>query len=170
MAREKGIFQVSANYEPLKAAPFDARTLVAFKSDLTTEVTWVNDGIAWVYAGMLVVVHKDPDIRNNGLYILQSAEKYTDEESWLKLADITLIDELEKRIDNIEITGSDIEVESFDQLPAEGRSGATYYIKDTHDIYRWDSAIKSYINYSGLQTEDTIIIYGGDSNVNSTET
>ena len=102
MAREKGIFQVSANYEPLKAAPFDARQLVETKADLITEKTWMNNGIAWVYSGMLVVVHKDPNELNNGLYILQNAENYALEESWLKIADITLINKLEKRIEDIE--------------------------------------------------------------------
>ena len=57
MAREKGTFQVAANYEPLIAAPFDARMLVGVKSDLTAPQTWQDlRGDAWVYVGMLVTV------------------------------------------------------------------------------------------------------------------
>lgn len=40
MARYRGNFTVAANYEPLKAAPFDARALVETKADLTAATTW----------------------------------------------------------------------------------------------------------------------------------
>jgi hypothetical protein len=69
MARKKGTFQVSANYEPLKAAPFDARSLVETKEDLFLADTWTINGIAWVYNGMLVAVFNDTE-ENKGLYLL----------------------------------------------------------------------------------------------------
>ena len=48
MSREKGTFLVPANYEPQKAAPFDARMKVESKADLTLEKTWkLRDGEIW---------------------------------------------------------------------------------------------------------------------------
>jgi hypothetical protein len=39
MGRIRGVFNVSANYEPLVGGPFDARTVVGYKSDLINEDT-----------------------------------------------------------------------------------------------------------------------------------
>lgn len=51
MARQKGTFSLSANLEPRAAAPLDARSKVALKSDLTTEGTF-----PYPYEGMEVYV------------------------------------------------------------------------------------------------------------------
>lgn len=51
MARQKGTFSLSANLEPRAAAPLDARSKVALKSDLTIEGTF-----PYPYEGMEVYV------------------------------------------------------------------------------------------------------------------
>lgn len=84
MARFKGTFSVAANYEPLIAAPFDARQLVQTKLDLVDPATWQRaNGDYWTYIGMMVVVAFDADEANNGLYILK-ADDFTVAENWLK--------------------------------------------------------------------------------------
>lgn len=101
MARERGTFTVPSNYEPLKAAPFDARSLVQTKADLTAAPTWEqSNGDKWIYPGMLVVVCADVE-ENNGLYILSNDILYQQESSWIKLADISQIRMLQERIDKI---------------------------------------------------------------------
>ena len=67
MARYKGTFTVAANYEPLIAAPFDARSLVETRSDLINPATWVrSDGGYWTYVGMVVSVSADIELSNKG--------------------------------------------------------------------------------------------------------
>lgn len=77
MARFKGTFEVPANYEPQKAAPFDARQLVESKSDLFLARTWQDtNGDMWIYTGMIVSVATDIEASYNGVYRLVDAAKY----------------------------------------------------------------------------------------------
>lgn len=101
MAREKGIFHISANYEPLKAAPFDARALVQTKGDLLASETWVVNGIAWIYKGMQVTVSNDTDVTNNGIYVLVDPTQYQLETSWMKIADLNNIKDLQNQINEL---------------------------------------------------------------------
>jgi hypothetical protein len=72
--RIKGSVSVPTNYEPLVSGPFDARSLVQYKTDLFKDSTWRRkDGVSYIYNGMLVGVYKD-SIENNGYYILQDKE------------------------------------------------------------------------------------------------
>lgn len=84
MGRVKGNFITSNNYEIKKAAPFDARTLVKKRSDLIDLSSW---NITGVYEGMTVVVSSDPDISNNGLYMLTDVNNITSLSSWTKFAE-----------------------------------------------------------------------------------
>jgi hypothetical protein len=87
MSRYRGTFTVAANYEPLKAAPFDSRELVGCKADLTDPQIWQQEnGDIWVYVGMLVTVTQDVKADDNGTYRL-IALPYTDIENWVKQAD-----------------------------------------------------------------------------------
>lgn len=136
MARYRGNFTVAANYEPHKAAPFDARALVETKADLIAASTWVQrNGSIWVYSGMIVSVSSDIEPKNNGVYVLTDAKNYHLEECWRKLADVVDIAELQEKIDNLEIGGNgDIEVDSESELPEEGEENITYYIQETQSI------------------------------------
>lgn len=65
MAREKGLFQFSGNFEVTKAAPLDTRTVVDTLAELTVSDTWKVDGKVWLYDGIVVAVKE-----NKGLYML----------------------------------------------------------------------------------------------------
>lgn len=173
MARFRGGFEISANYEPLKAAPFDARALVESKADLILPATWQDsNGDIWIYAGMIVSVASDIDDANNGLYRLLSATRYQEESAWEKLADATDLEalkrELQEQIDNIEVSGGgslDVEVTTVADLPAIGDSNTTYYVKENASIQRWDATDQEYNSYGGGVADlDINLIYGGNSN------
>ena len=168
MAREKGTFQVAANYEPLIAAPFDARSLVETRADLINPTTWRQpNGDIWIYNGMIVAVSSDVNSTNNGVYVLLNANNYTEISSWQKLADTASIDHLQEQIDNIDTSEglglSDIEVATESDLPEIGVSGITYYVLDTNSIYRWQEETQSYIGFGGADL-DINIINGGNAN------
>ena len=106
MGRYRGTFTVAANYEPLKAAPFDARQLVGTKDDLVTPSTWQQiNGDAWTYVGMPVVVSADPNPSNNGQYIL-TASDYTNIANWDKQATTKQIDDLQAQINDLKLPES----------------------------------------------------------------
>lgn len=97
MAREKGIFNAASNYEPLIGAPFDARSVVNYKSDLIDPNSWVDDK-KYLYNGMLVSVAKDTD-ENNGLYRLNNRLQYTDYSAWEKIAELKDLEKIQTQID-----------------------------------------------------------------------
>ena len=79
MARIKGTQITGAPFEVTLAAPLDAKTNVALKSDLTNAETWKapsaagnNAGLMFCYYGMLVYVGNDTEA-NNGLYVLKNS-------------------------------------------------------------------------------------------------
>jgi hypothetical protein len=70
MGRDNGTSSFSANFEPQKSAPLDARSRVEYKSDLCKTSIWeANDGYVYTYRGMIVSVYNDIET-NNGLYRL----------------------------------------------------------------------------------------------------
>ena len=85
MARNKGTFNFSANYEPLIKAPLDARMKVERFIDLVDPNTWEDaDNLVWLYNGMIVAVGDDPNSTLNGIYFLIDADNYTDPNNWVK--------------------------------------------------------------------------------------
>ena len=85
MGRSKGLLNISANFEPQMAAPFDAREIVGEKAELTSENIWkANDGTVYAYKGMKVVVINDT-LENNGLYLLKDID-YTNISNWEKIS------------------------------------------------------------------------------------
>lgn len=169
MARFRGTFTAAANYEPLKAAPFDARQLVEKKADLTDPLTWQQEnGDAWVYVGMLVTVAQDVKADDNGTYRL-IALPYTEENNWIRQADEDDIASLQTQIDNIEVGGGslDITVSNELELPIPGDSNATYYVKADSSIRRWDEETETYVPYGGtgeIPELNIQIIHGGNAN------
>lgn len=173
MARDKGTFRVSSNYEPQITAPFDARALVECKADLTSTTTWVqSDGSIWIYNGMIVSVNSDIEKSNNGVYFLNDKNHYTEETSWTKLSDssdiqavLTELEDLQAQIDDIEGGGSaDIELDTEAELPEIGENGVTYFIQENQTIQRWDAETSSYVSYGGTGALDIKMIYGGNAN------
>lgn len=86
MARNKGTFNFSSNFEVLTKAPLDARLVVDTKANLITPSIWEDiDSNVWLYKGITVSVVDDPSATNNGLYFLLDETNYTDYNSWVKL-------------------------------------------------------------------------------------
>jgi len=86
MARNKGTFNFSANFEPLLKAPLDARQVVGTYGDLTNPSTWIDtDSLAWLYNGMIVGVGNDTDPSLNGVYFLKDANNYEVSTNWVKV-------------------------------------------------------------------------------------
>lgn len=85
MGRTKGLIPFSGNFEPKSAEPFDGRSRVENKSDLTLQSTWVNaDGNVYLYREIVVSVYNDLNLDNRGLYRL-IADDYTNIENWVKI-------------------------------------------------------------------------------------
>ena len=165
MSRQRGIFDFSGNYEPLIAAPLDARTVVDGKSELTQASTWTKAGNThpFLFNGLLVAVTSDSVASDNGLYILIDADNYNVAESWRKIADIMDIEALNERIDQITGGGgSAVQVESIGNLPNVGSEGTVYFVKDENATYRWDEAgLKYYC--TGRDYQEIKVINGGNA-------
>jgi len=133
---------------------------------LTTKATWAQtDGSVWTYAGMIVAVAADTP-ENNGVYMLL-VKDYSIESNWRKFADIIDVEDLQRQIDSIELTGGgslDVEVETEAELPATGDENTTYYVKNDKSIQRWDEEAQDYISYGGAPAVDITIINGGNAN------
>lgn len=78
MSRVPGVFNFSANFEALIAAPLDARGTVVNYSELT------DSSLPYPYLGMVVAVTSDAITSNNGLYLL-TATPATVSGNWFKL-------------------------------------------------------------------------------------
>lgn len=171
MARYRGSFTVAANYEPLKAAPFDARELVDTQADLINVLTWKHeDGGIWTYVGMRVSVANDEDASKNGVYVLVG-DDFTKLANWQKLADQRDVERLHEEIKNIEISTEgtvSIDVDTMEDLPKIGDEDAVYYVKENLSIQRWDVKSQSYLpfgNPGGSPELDIKVIYGGNAHV-----
>lgn len=165
MSRYRGVFNQSSNYEPLIAAPLDARMVVEFKSDLTNPTTWtIASSTPYLFSGLLVCVTNDLDASLNGLYILIDADNYTSDDSWRKVADIRDIDALNERIDQITGggVGGAVQVEALANLPNVGSENTVYFVKNENATYRWDEAgLKYYC--TGRDYREIKVINGGNA-------
>lgn len=165
MSRYRGVFNQSSNYEPLIAAPLDARMVVEFKSDLTNPTTWtIASSTPYLFSGLLVCVTNDLDASLNGLYILIDADNYISDDSWRKVADIRDIDALNERIDQITGggVGGAVQVETLANLPNVGSENTVYFVKNENATYRWDEAgLKYYC--TGRDYREIKVINGGNA-------
>jgi hypothetical protein len=170
MARYEGMFAAPSNYEPLIAAPFDARSLVEDQADLINPATWeVSGGRGiWAYVGMVVTVAFDEDDSKRGVYVLV-ADDFTKLSNWRKCADERDIARLQEAIKNIEIAegGASIEVETMEDLPKVGAPDVTYYVRENLSIQRWNEVTQSYLSYGGSGAtpdfDNIQLIHGGNA-------
>ena len=85
MARDKGTFNFSANFEVLNKAPLDARQVVGSYADLINPSTWRDsNSLIWLFNGAIVSVANDVSTTRNGIYFLKDANNYTDYLNWEK--------------------------------------------------------------------------------------
>ncbi len=125
MGRVKGTV-LGTTYEPGKRQPLDARQLVTKKVDLINPTTWHPTGLTQLmcYNGMITAVNSDGD--NNGIYYLIDRNAITEENynayteaaaagndttsyftMWIKLGELSDIQILAQRIDDISLTIAD---------------------------------------------------------------
>lgn len=83
MARIKGQANYASNFEVLKQAPLDSRTVVSEYRDLIKQTTWQDaDGNVWLYDGLTVTVPKG---NKASVYVLVNKDEYTEAASWVEL-------------------------------------------------------------------------------------
>jgi len=81
--RGKGITPFSGNFEVQASGPLDARFISETRADLLISTNWeALDWNEYLYKGMVVSVHSDPNSDFNGIYILIDVPNYTDINSW----------------------------------------------------------------------------------------
>lgn len=86
MARIKGQANYASNFEVLKQAPLDSRTVVSDAGDLTKIATWQDaDGNVWLYDGLIVVVPNTNNPSAPEVYVLKDKDNYGRPDTWLKL-------------------------------------------------------------------------------------
>ena len=86
MARIKGQANYPSNFEVLKQAPLDSRTVVSEAGDLTKIATWQDaDGNVWLYDGLIVVVPNADNANAPEVYVLKDKDNYGRPDAWLKL-------------------------------------------------------------------------------------
>lgn len=108
MARIKGQANYASNFEVLKQAPLDSRTVVSDVGDLTKIATWQDaDGNVWLYDGLIVVVPNADNANAPEVYVLKDKDNFGRVDAWLKLgADnttaVTAIQEALKKKANLE--------------------------------------------------------------------
>lgn len=188
MARIKGSFITSNNYEVKKTAPFDARMLVKKKSDLTESLSWSITGI---YNGMIVAVGDDPEKSNNGLYMLADVDNVVSASSWIKFAELSDLVEMAKNIDALTeelgiikeeldkkqdklIAGKNIIIENnvisatgggsgagviqVENLPDNGQEDVMYCVQNDGSVYMWKDG--AWICYGRDYNQITLLLGG----------
>lgn len=86
MARIKGQANYASNFEVLKQAPLDSRTVVSDSGDLTKAATWRDaDGNVWLYDGLIVVVPNTNNPSAPEVYVLKDKDNYGRPDAWMKL-------------------------------------------------------------------------------------
>lgn len=86
MARIKGQANYASNFEVLKQAPLDSRTVVSDSGDLTKIATWQDaDGNVWLYDGLIVTVPNTNNPSAPEVYVLKDKDNYGRRDAWLKL-------------------------------------------------------------------------------------
>lgn len=188
MARIKGSFITSNNYEVKKTAPFDARMLVKKKSDLTESLSWSITGI---YNGMIVAVGDDPEKSNNGLYMLADVDNVVSASSWIKFAELSDLVEMAKNIDALTeelgiikeeldkkqdklIAGKNIIIENnvisatgggggagviqVENLPDNGQEDVIYCVQNDGSVYMWKDG--AWVCYGRDYNQITLLLGG----------
>lgn len=188
MARIKGSFITSNNYEVKKTAPFDARMLVKKKSDLTESLSWSITGI---YNGMIVAVGDDPEKSNNGLYMLADVDNVVSASSWIKFAELSDLVEMAKNIDALTeelgvikeeldkkqdklIAGKNIIIEDnvisatgggggagviqVENLPDNGQEDVIYCVQNDGSVYMWKDG--AWVCYGRDYNQITLLLGG----------
>jgi hypothetical protein len=155
--RVPGVFNFSANYEPLIAGPLDARLTVVNVSELT------NNSLPYPYLGMPVIVTSDPDEKENGLWVLVKLPA-TLKENWRQIAfgDINIKEyTLNGTIVSIELEGGDIFTIDLNEVFLKEEQYATGISNHSYELITtgWTSEV-----ISGDTYNTTELMYGDNLN------
>lgn len=104
MARNRGLFNFSANLEVKKNAPLDSRIVVDTLLELTESSTWAdNENKVWLYDGIVVSVRE-----NHGLYMLTNYDAVTAPTAYSDMNNWVAVDASAARIDVVDnLTSTD---------------------------------------------------------------
>ena len=104
MARNRGLFNFSANLEVKKNAPLDSRIVVDTLLELTESSTWAdNENKVWLYDGIVVSVRE-----NHGLYMLTNYDAVTAPTAYSDMDNWVAVDASAARIDVVDnLTSTD---------------------------------------------------------------
>lgn len=180
---------ISTQYRYSGKGPFDAKQLVKTYTDLISEATWLSDsGSMIAYNGMIVAVwldkNEDKSLSDkNGVYFLfdpavtSTIKKpdVTNEANWHKLGGINDLPGLSDQLDNLQqeldTVKSEIDelqesatevVETFEQLPNQGKPGKLYIVTADATTYVWYND-KYLLVGDGADESDIQIIHGGSA-------
>lgn len=175
MARNRGLFNFSANLEVKKNAPLDSRVVVDTFLELTETSTWADDeNKVWLYDGIVVSVRE-----NHGLYMLTNYDAvtspmaYSDSDNWVAVdasaAKIEVVSDLNStdntkalaasqgkvlsdKIDEVKSSLSSVysykgSVADFASLPTNAVTG------DTYNVIAVNGDIPAGTNYAWNGTE-----------------
>lgn len=164
MARHKGQFAFSANFEVKTAAALDPRMVVETKDELITKDTWPHDGdTLYLYKGLLVSVQAE-----NAVYMLVEPSKALadDFSGWRRVdtdgtnsPDASIaeaIENLQTQLDALTSGNTSSAIESFNEIIAflEG-------VQDTEDLGSIIAAIEQQIAGKQGTIEDLDTIRSG---------
>ena len=104
MARNRGLFNFSANLEVKKNAPLDSRVVVNTLLELTEISTWAdNENKVWLYDGIVVSVRE-----NHGLYMLTNYDAVTAPTAYADMNNWVAVDASAAKIDVVDnLTSTD---------------------------------------------------------------
>lgn len=137
MARIKGQANYASNFEVLKQAPLDSRTVVSDAGDLTKIATWQDaDGNVWLYDGLIVVVPNADNANAPEVYVLKDKANYGRPDAWLKLgadnaSEVAAIQEALKKkanLSNGKVSVTELPVASSLEKPNNGTIPTTFAV------------------------------------------
>jgi hypothetical protein len=138
MARNKGTFSYSANYEVKMQAALDPRVMVEKKSELISKETWPYDGdTIYLYKGLVVSVQEE-----NALYMLTDMSKITaaDYSGWLRVdagnaEQVEVVDNLTSDATDKALSAKQGKVLMGEITDIKGKITAIYTPKGSKDKY-----------------------------------
>lgn len=164
MARNKGQFAFSANFEVKTAAALDPRMVVETKDELITKNTWPHDGdTLYLYKGLLVSVQAE-----NAVYMLIDPSKaLADDYSGWRRADsdgsggpdasiVEAVENLQSQLDTLTSGDTSSAIESFNEIIAFLKG-----VQDTEDLESIIAAIEQQIAGKQSTIEDLDAIRSG---------
>ena len=161
MARIKGQANYASNFEVLKQAPLDSRSVVSDSGDLIKAVTWRDaDGNVWLYDGLIVVVPNTNNPSAPEVYVLKDKDNYGHPDTWFKLgADnasaVAAIQEILKKKANLvngKVSANELPIATSLGNPNNGTIPTTFAVNEAIN-----NKIVGLLNWQGVKdTTDEI--------------